>query len=660
VWILLAACQRPASDDTAPDLRDDTAAGVVCPSADAPALATDVWAKSGAVPAMGLHTFASDGGAPIWAASHSTGVWRAGEDLVWDDVVLGITHTVSEIALRPEDPDHAFRSAGGALERTRDGGATWTPLPLGLMREGEPTPSEVWAVAVAPWSSDRVLAVQENGAASVSEDDGETWTTVGYAPVHEPPAVDDPFQVWGWRLLPELEAGGRTILGDGFGVAVSDDGLRTWLRTLDTPLGGYSLVRDPLDPDHLLVGGPDALYESVDAGSTWTSRDLGGDILVGAWAGDGSWLTFVGSGSVYVSADGGETFATRGHPIHQPSGAIILDDGRLLIASHSGAWVSADRGLNWVDISTGLEDRGMSVVLADPACPARVYAGSRCGGGLFVSDDYGGTWAPVHTYFHYVMGLQFDPTVQDRLWAVSDDRLLRSDDRGASWSESWRKYHFHGFTVHPDDPDVLLIGSVGSGEWADATMRVYRSDDGGGAWVDSSGGLPASDASAHAMVRWPGAPDVVLLGTYKGGDVSHQTGSGVGLYRSTDGGATWALAPAAVTDVAALAATSDRVFAATDQGIWRSADQGATWEQAPGPTDAALAVGFGGDVGLALMQNGDLWMSRDAGETWERHDNGLARNTTTELAQVAVSADGAVGYVTVFDEGVWRIGLRTD
>lgn len=653
MFTLLVACVS-----TVPTIPLAPARTETCPEVDAPALSGATWAAAGALPATGLHTIASDGGAPIWLASHSTGVWRAGADLAWDDLVLGVTHTVSEIALRPGDPDRAFRSAGGQVERTRDGGVTWTSLPLGIP---DGRVDEVRALTVTPWAPDRVLAIQESGAASISEDDGETWLPVGYAPVREPPAVDDPFHLWGWRLLPEVEDGGRVVFGDGFGVAVSDDGMRTWTRTLDTPLGGYALLRDPLDARHVLAGAPDGLYASFDEGSTWSLREIDGDGISGAWAGDGSWLAIVGTTDVLVSDDAGATFTARPHPIAMPSGAAILDDGRLLVTDHMGVWVSINRGAHWADASFGLEDRGVSVVLADPSCPARVWAGSRCGGGLYRSEDYGETWAPDHTFFHYVMGLH--PDAHGRLWAVSDDRLLVTTDRGQFWREAWQRYHFHGFAAHPDDPDQLLIGSVGSGEWADDTMRVYRSDDGGDTWIDSADGLPETDASAHALLRWPGDPDVVLLGTYKGGDVSHRTGEGVGLWRSEDDGATWAQVDLAVVDVATLAPAGDAVLAATDAGIARSEDGGVTWTIVLGPASPVLAVALGepgtpGEaVGLALGADGTAWHSDDTGRTWFEHDTELPRNPSTQLAQVSVSADGTVGYVTVFDHGVFRIGL---
>jgi len=652
MWSLsaLVACTEPGGSPEPP-----AAAGEVCEDAPLPPLSADAWSLAGPIPATGVLTLATDGAAPVWAGSHSTGVWLAGEDLAWNVLWVDITHTTAEIALRPGDPDHAFRSAGGHLTRTRDGGETWDGLALGDVAAGGFI-DQVWAIAVTPWDPDRVLVVEKTGTATLSEDDGDTFVTQGYPPLHTLPPDDDPLHTYGWRILPEAAEGGRVLFTDGFGVAVSDDAMGTWRRTLDTPLGGYSLLRDPADPRHVVVGGPDGLYVSTDEGETWTLQDIGGDVLVGAWSTDGARLVLVGSDRVYASTDGA-SFTTHAHAYTHPAAVALLDDGRLLLAHHSGLVVSADLGATWADNSAGLEDRGVSVVVPHPTCAARVFAGSRCGSGLVRSADYGDAWESVPTYFHYVMGLYFDGTVAGRVWAVTDDRLLRSDDDGATWAELHQELHYHGFTLHPDDPDLLLLGSVGSGVWGDDAARVYRSEDGGTTWADSSTGIPASEASAHTLVRWPGAPDTVLLGTYKGGDVSHRTGVGIGLWRSTDGGGTWALADLPVDDISGLAAGDDAVVAATGEGIWRSEDEGVTWARCDGPETAVLAVTIRGAIGLALGEDGRVWKSEDAGVSWFQHDTDVARNPTTNLAQVGISADGAVGYVTVFDSGVWRIAL---
>jgi hypothetical protein len=662
VILALLACtdggdSKAPADDTGKPSPEPPA----CPEVEAPDLAADTWIPAGPLPAMALHSFATDGGAPVWISSHNAGMWRADEDLSWSYVRQGITHINAELALRPGDPEHLVRSAGGLAERTPDGGVTWEALPLGGIT-GD-ADDLVNALAYTSWSPDRIIGVLRGGGAYVSEDDGDSWTLMGYAPIHEAPLVEDPWYVWGWRVLPEAAEGGRVVFGDGFGVAVSDDGMATWTRTLDTEVGGFSLMRDPRDPRRILVGSPDGLLESTDEGSTWTLRDIGGDGTGGAWARDGSWLAIVGKYDVLVSEDGGESFVARAHPFHDPVGVSILDDGRLLVADHAGAWASDDRGATWTDVSAGLEDAGMSVVVADPLCPARVFAASRCGSGLYTSEDYGASWTPNRQYMHYVMGVHFSPANPTRAWAVTDDDVLRSDDGGATWAKAWSRYHFHGFASHPDDAERALLGSVGSGGWADETMRVYRTEDGGATWTDSSTGLPESEASAHAIHHWPGDPDVVLLGTYRGGDVSHLDGDGIGLYRSEDGGASWAQVGIDVTEIAGFAVVGDAVYAATSEGIWGSTDGGVGWSPASGPTGHVTAIAFGPAgtaaerVGLAFDRDGGGWRTDDGGATWAPLDAGLPGLRGETLAQVSISADGTVGYLAIVGYGVRRIGL---
>ena len=654
--LLLVIAAGCTSTDGAVKPADDSAAvDDGCPDVAAPSLAPDAWAQAGDIPATGLHGLSTDGGYPVWVASHSTGLWRErASEAAWDRVNTGVTHILSEVALRPDDPDHAFWSTGGTATRTRDGGQTIDRLPLGTVVPGERT-DVVWALAVTAWSPDRVFALSRSGAFSLSADDGDTWTTQGVVPIHNPPETSDHFHVWGWRILPEAAEGGRIVVGDGFGIAVSDDAGATFLRTLDTPLAGHSLVRDPTDATHIVVGSPDGLYESHDEGSTWTLRDIGGDVLAGAWSADGSALLFVGSDTLFLSADGGATFTLTPHSLPTATAVAVLDDGAWLVADQAGAWRSDDDGASWSDIGSGLADEEITVVATDPSCPARVFAGSRCGGGLFRSEDYGASWEAVDTFFHYVMGVYFDPSVRGRIWAVSDDRLLLSED-GETWNQAWASYHYHGFATHPEEPDTLLLGSVGEGEYADDQMRVYRSTDAGASWDDSSVGLPVATSSAHAILRWPGAPDVVVLGTYKGGGVSHQDGAGVGLFRSTDGGETWAAVDIPVIDVAALHMSGDTLYAATDTGIWASSDEGLTWEQRADAQVPIIAIGFGGVYGFALSGAGQLYRSEDSGVTWAIEPTDREIPPAATLAQIAFSADNTVAFLAV-NSGVWQIGV---
>ncbi len=67
---------------------------------------------------------------------------------------------------------------------------------------------------------------------------------------------------------------------------------------------------------------------------------------------------------------------------------------------------------------------------------------------------------------------------------------------------------------------------------------------------------------------------------------------------------------------------------------------------------------FQGNRGLALAQDGHVWRSDDAGETWIEAPGGLDGPPGSFLAQIRVSVDGTVGYATVYNKGVYRIGLE--
>jgi photosystem II stability/assembly factor-like uncharacterized protein len=329
--------------------------------------------------------------------------------------------------------------------------------------------------------------------------------------------------------------------------------------------------------------------------------------------------------------------------------------GDRLLLGHDGGVSWSDDGATWTLAPEGMTDPGMSVVEAHPVCADRLVVASECSGGVYASGDHGNTWTHADAYFHYVMDVQFDPSDPARLWGISDDSLLRSDDEGVTWTEVWRQYHFHGFAVHPDRSEEILIGSVGSGVWADSSARVYRSVDDGETWTDSSTGIPTTRASAHVLHYVDDT--TVLLGTYGGEDPSHNAGTGIGLFRSADGGSTWSLTSLPEMNVAGLADGPGGVWAATGTGLYVSADGGVGWTAAGPSEEWFLSVVFHGDVGLAYTTAGTAWRTADGGESWTPSQYELPPPGDAWLAQVSINADATVGYVTVPGWGMYRIGL---
>lgn len=632
-----------------------------CPEAPAPpTLSTTSWSQGELPPAGGIWTFAgAEDGSLIYAGSHVAGMWSSTDrGASWDWVNVMVTHTFADLAVSPDDAQIVYRSSGGILQRTTDAGRTWVDLGVGKLEPGNN--EAAYALAVAPWDANVVYAVVDTGLVYVSEDAGDTFEVRGDLPVSFGLGGPEgkPANPNRWRILADAAADGRLVFSDGNGIYTSDDGGTTWDGRAMSPFIPTSLVRQPGAPDHLLVASTDTVWESKDGGINWLSVNVGTGIQEAVWSPDGSTLVLASADTLYRSTDGGVTFTSQPFDYPQVGALWMFDNENLLMSWDSGMVATADFGATWTESSDGLDDTDEGVLAAHPTCDNIVLTGTICRGGVFSSDSWGDTWAHVDEYLHYVMAIHYSPFNAAEVWVVSDERLVRSRDSGATFELVYSKYHFHGFGMNPKKPGVLFLGSVADGEMADTSMRVYRSDNDGVSWVDSSAGLPQSSASAHTFAFWPGDASTVFLGSYKGGGFIHDSGTGIGVYISSDGGLSWSESSLAANDIAWLATSTSAVVAATEDGIWRTTDAGQSWTQGQGPSGIMLSVDFNGDLGVALSRTGDAWRSDDGGATWAALGGKLPTSGVGYLAQIAISADNTTAFATVEDEGVFRIALQ--
>jgi len=211
----------------------------------------------------------------------------------------------------------------------------------------------------------------------------------------------------------------------------------------------------------------------------------------------------------------------------------------------------------------------------------------------------------------------------------------------------------------PGVKDTFYMGSTGGGVW--------KSVDGGGSWSPIADEYLKS-GSIGALAVAPSDPNVIYAGTGSGcprGNVS----PGDGVYRSTDGGATWqnvGLRDAGQIsrihvhpqdpDIVYVAVLGNVFGPSATRGIYVSKDGGKNWtrslfvsEQA-GASDLALDpnnprilyAGFWEVLRKpwTLKSGGDgsgLHRSRDGGETWEKLSDGLPGGV---LGRIGVSASG--------------------
>ena len=252
-------------------------------------------------------------------------------------------------------------------------------------------------------------------------------------------------------------------------------------------------------------------------------------------------------------------------------------------------------GLEWREIGPWRGGRVTAVtgVLSDD----RTYYMGAAGGGVWKTENAGNSWSNVSDGYFGVgtigaiavaesdENIVYVGTGEAPIRGVTTshgDGMYKSTDAGKSWKHIGLKNagQIARVIVHPSNPDLVYVAVQGQ-IWGPSDERgVYRSTDGGATWkpilqIDDETG--ATDLSMD-----PTNPRIMYASMWEHGRTPwfiKSGGTAGGLYKTTDGGNTWKKLGGGLpeligkTGVDVSASSPNRVYAIVEAEI----DQGGLW-----------------------------------------------------------------------------------
>ena len=231
-------------------------------------------------------------------------------------------------------------------------------------------------------------------------------------------------------------------------------------------------------------------------------------------------------------------------------------------ATGGGVWRTKDGGRNWKNISDGFFGGSVGAIAVSESDPNVIYVG---GGEVTVRGNVS------HGY---------------GVW--------KSVDAGKTWVSLGleKTRHIPRIRIHPTNPDIVYVASMGNLYKSNPERGVYKSMDGGKTWKKTL--FVNNDAGAVDLTFDPSNPRIMFASTWRIRRTPYDLssgGEGSALWYSTDAGETWEdiseskglpKGTLGIIGVTVSPVNSDRVWAiieAEEGGVFRSDDGGKTWSK---------------------------------------------------------------------------------
>ena len=516
------------------------------------------------------------GNSNLVLATTNAGVFRSVDaGATWSQVSLATGYTSAPagwsiahaggtkfIVTLEADPTAASGNTQGQVWVTADAGATWTrstgvTSTAGLERMTVATapssPTTVYVLAAKPGGDLAEIFKSTNGGTSFTATSaaGKRYKNANT----ESRTVGTLFNTQGWydQLIIVNPANANELyIGGALHLAKSTDGgtsysiVSNWLGQFSLPYVHADFHAAAFDSSgKLYVGNDGGLFVTADGGATFSDSlnvgiashliyDIGSSAgnrsAVIAGMQDNGTRVRVGTTSVYNQELGGDGFDCEIH-----------SDGKTMLGTlyYTRIYKSTDGGLTFAASNTGISESGSSSSAPFITVLAK-WDGDTTGNTVFTysntkvykSTNFGGSWAalgvtglPSGIYIRGVSAAKSNGSVIGIV--ASGGRVFLTNNGGTSWTQTTATPNnglsMSSVAFDPANPNTLYVSSVAP----DGTKNhLWKSTDFGATFTVIENGLPAG-VPVNQVTIDPGSTTTLYAATH------------LGVYRSTDAGASW-------------------------------------------------------------------------------------------------------------------------
>ena len=607
----------------------------------------------------------------LWSDSDNRGVYKTRDGgKTWNRILEGanLSTGCSMMSMDPQNPKvlyagmwdfrrkgWTFRSggdgptafSGSAINKTADGGATWSELDEKSASGLPPKPWGRIAVTVAPSNPNVVYALIESTRSALfrSSDAGKTWQERD----RSSNMVWRPFYFANLIVDPKNE---NKVYKPDLTLVMSDDGGKSFGNIGGDAHGDFhDLWIDPDNTDYLIAGDDGGVWYSYDGANKWwkannlpvaqfyhVSADMADPYQVygglqdnSSWVGDSQYPGGITNGrwENLFGGDGFWAFSDTGDPNFAYAEAQGGEIGRINRATLQKRRIKPEPNYG----EPKLRFNWNTPIHMSPNEKGAIYIGAQY---LFRSRDHGQSWERISP----------DLTTND------PEKQKQEESGGVTVDNSSAETHttIYSISESPRDGNTIWVGTD------DGNLQLTR--DGGKIWTNVAGNVP--NLPKFSWVSWVEASVHDPAAAYAAFDRHTFGDMNPYVFKTTDYGKTWTPIIHSDSGVRGNAhvvkedtVSSNLLFVGTELGLWVSPDGGKQWAQYKGHDFPCVAVR---DI-VVQPRDSDLVIATHGRGIWVIDDITPLRHFTSEImSKEAVFLPGRPAQQRINTSGGWPEG----